>query len=625
MHIRQRTRGMIVLVLLVGLAVALTGVSGSPQGSNGTFTAPTDVMATSSDGTITVSWTPGSGAASQVMVVVNVLDDTDYCLGFDATGSGSSYECEGVTAGATYVVLVIALDGQGGYALGRDAQENLVTHTVPGPPAPQTPSWSTDQLGTLFDEIISKTEQREAFSEIKERNIGFSALDDMKKLRSEFVASRTETDLYHALWKLSNARRDRHLRVRPVEGGLEPPEELPCVSAPIHVLPDLSDVQNPTFFVGRVDQGLTSPTPGDVIRGVNGRSMAEYTDEFAPWIRHSSLPGLYWLMAYDLPKQVPDVPQSLYAERLNLTLERPSGQSYNVSLPYHDGCDYFTPTSSAPGFVEVMRRENFNVLLDRNRQIIFLQWRDFEYSLIQDIVDLTEYAEREQILDYDMIIDVTFSGGGSRGAYAIQRLVDRPFRVTFGNVRLSDAGKRLIDIFASREPDTNAPDIFGLNLSGSWLIDWARTDAVEAVRRGDEYTPAVPFKLAHLPKDSDGILQPAPVRFTGQVAIINGRTRGGSHLDQFVAMFVDNDLASFIGVPTGGYSNTWEWNEVLHFPDTGRPVAEFQWSIGHTIRPNGEVLEGNPAQPDNYIPLTRDNYQGYPRMLLDTAIAAFDP
>ena len=131
MPIRQRTRGMILLVLLAGLAVALTGFSGSPQGSAGTFTAPTDVMATSSDGTITVMWTPGSGSASQVTVVVNVLDDTDYCLGFDPTGSGSSYECEGVTAGATYVVLVIALDGQGGYAIGRDAGGRLAVHTVP--------------------------------------------------------------------------------------------------------------------------------------------------------------------------------------------------------------------------------------------------------------------------------------------------------------------------------------------------------------------------------------------------------------------------------------------------------------------------------------------------------------
>ena len=66
----------------------------------------------------------------------------------------------------------------------------------------------------------------------------------------------------------------------------------------------------------------------------------------------------------------------------------------------------------------------------------------------------------------------------------------------------------------------------------------------------------MPFKLAHLPKDSDGIMQPAPVHFSGRIAVINARTRGGSHLDQFMAMFVDNDLVTFLGVPTGGFSNT---------------------------------------------------------------------
>ena len=253
--------------------------------------------------------------------------------------------------------------------------------------------------------------------------------------------------------------------------------------------------------------------------------------------------------------------------------------------------------------------------------MILLQWLDFELvELIKDIPALMEYAERARILDYDMIIDVTWSGGGSGGAYAIQRLVDQPFHVTFGNVRLSDLGKARIERYVGREPYTDAPDIFGLNLSRSWLIDWARTDATEAIRRGDEYTPSVPFKLAHLPKDSDGILQPAPVHFSGEVAIINARTWGGSHLDQFMAMYVDNDLATFIGMPTSGYSNTWEGDEVLVLPGTGRPLVRFMWSIGHTIRPNGDVLEGNPAQPDNYIPITRDNFQGYHQMLLDTAL-----
>ena len=483
--------------------------------------------------------------------------------------------------------------------------------------------FSTGQLEALFDDIISKTERREAFSEVKESNIGYSAIEDMKKLRSEFVASRTGTDLYYALSKLSNARRDRHLGVGPVDGGLLAPDR-ECVSAPIHVLPDLSDIHNPTFFIARLTQGRTSPKVGDVIVGVNGRSMAEYMDEFTPWIRHSTLHGLYWRMAYGMPKQIPTTPPRLYSSRLDLTLEDSSGQQYDVSLPYNYGCYSLNSRHSTAGFVEVMQRENFNVWLDRSRQVVLLQWLDFEYSLIQDIVDLMKYAEREQILDYDMIIDVSWSSGGSRGAYAMQRLVDEPFRVTFGNVRLSDLGKERVKREANRQLDTSAPSIFGLNLSRSWLIDWARTDAMEAIRRGDEYTPLVPFKLAHLPKDSDGILQPAPVHFSGEVVIINARTWGGSHLDQFTAMLVDNDLATFIGMPTGGYSNTWEGTETLRLPETGRPLARFMWSIGHTIRPNGEVLEGNPAQPDHYIPRTRDNFQGYHQMLFDTALAALD-
>ena len=599
----------------------LAGLPDPPQQGGSlvmaTLTRPSNVRAVSqAAGELTLTWEGGDNADSYVLIAVH-MGTFEYETTSIGDGAAKTGTVTGLIGGENYLGIVVALQ-----VLGDGSLDTLHGSAAP---VPVQGVLSTSELEALFDVIIDKTERREAFSEIKEENLGFSAFEDMKELRSEFVASKTQTELYHALVKLSNARRDRHLQVSPVVGGLQPPEQRPCVSAPIRVLPDISDISSPTFFVAEVGQGLTSPEIGDVVVAVNDLSMADYVDAFTPWIRHSSLPGLYWRMAYDLPKRVSHVPQSLYSERLTLTLERSSGQRYNVSLLYSDDCADFIPYSSLPGFIEVMRRENFNVLLDRNRQIIFLQWRDFEYSLIQDIVDLTEYAEREQILDYDMIIDVTLSGGGSRGAYAIQRLVDRPFRVTFGNVRLSDAGKRLVEIFAAREPDTNAPDVFGLNLSGSWLIDWARTDAMEAIRRGYEYTPAVPFKLAHLPKDADGILQPAPLHFTGQVAIINGRTRGGSHLDQFVAMFVDNDLAVFVGVPTGGYSNTWEWDEVLRFSDTGRPVVEFQWSIGHTIRPNGEVLEGNPAQPDIHLPLTRDNFQGHHQMLLDTAIAALDP
>ena len=219
---------------------------------------------------------------------------------------------------------------------------------TPTPIPPRLAMENSRQLGNvdleaLFDEIISKTEQREAFSEGKEKNIGFSAIEDMRKLRDEFIASETELELYFALVKLSNVRRDGHLAVGTVDRGLPGPERRPCVAAPIYVLPEITDVHNPTFFVSAVGEGVTSPERGDVIVGVNGSSMEEYIDEFAPWISHSTLPGLYWRMASPLPRQFSGRPLSLYSERLYLTLERPSGERYDVSLNYGDGCSGFFP------------------------------------------------------------------------------------------------------------------------------------------------------------------------------------------------------------------------------------------------------------------------------------------
>ena len=480
---------------------------------------------------------------------------------------------------------------------------------------------STGQLEALFDEIIEKTERREAFSEVKEEAQAYSALAEMKNLRSEFIASKTEEELFYALVKLSNARRDRHLSVNPVEGGLQVPET-PDLAAPVLVLPDFSDLDDPQFFVARVGMDLPSPEPGDLIVTVNGRTTPEYVAEFTQWIRHSTRYGLYWHMARELPLIVEGVPPKLYSETLNLTLENATGDRYEVSLPYGDpDTHYVGPQPEYPDFEKVLERENFRVHANADERIVLLQWLDFEYSLIQDVMDLMELAARNELLDHDLIIDVRGSSGGSFGAYAIQRLVSRPFRTTFGNVRLSDAGEALIERFQNLEVDDSAPDIFGLNLSRSWLRDWARTDAAEAIRRGDEYTPPTPFKLAHLPRDSGGVLQPAPVHFRGQTAIIGG-PHGGSHLDQFLSMFADNELAVVIGMPTGGYSNTWEHEEVLTFPGTDRPVAEFMWNIGHTLRPNTEILEGNPVVPDVHVPLTRDNFRTYDQELLQLAIDA---
>ena len=90
------------------------------------FSAPSAVAVAVDDaGVPTVTWMAGDSADSQVVIVVNAADDTDYCLGVVA-GDASSHTCtDALTSGASYVVLVIALDGQGGYMLG-----NVAAHTA---------------------------------------------------------------------------------------------------------------------------------------------------------------------------------------------------------------------------------------------------------------------------------------------------------------------------------------------------------------------------------------------------------------------------------------------------------------------------------------------------------------
>ena len=197
---------------------------------------------------------------------------------------------------------------------------------------------TAESRGALFDSILAMTERREAFSPLKEATLGFSALDDMRALREEFVNVSTEAELYYALVRLSNARRDHHLSVSPVLGGLRL-AELPNVSAPIRVLVDYTNLNVPTFFLAAVDESALGtedarPTPGHRIVRINERTIAEYVEAFTPWVVHSSIHGLYWDMARDLPRRMANVPPWMYESSLRLDLEPRSGDGYSLSLPY---------------------------------------------------------------------------------------------------------------------------------------------------------------------------------------------------------------------------------------------------------------------------------------------------
>lgn len=512
------------------------------------------------------------------------------------------------------------------------------------PPAPSEGLLGTPELReALFDSIMAWTADREALSSVKNAVLGFDPLVEMAALREEVVGAETEEVLFYALHRMNNARRDRHLSLFLVPGGLTLAHEdgLPVQgreetrepwSAPVRLLPDFG-VDGPGYFIADVASGPevagVLPALGDRVISVNGRSLAELEAATVAYIRHSSVAGFRWKLAEALPLNTALFPPEFRGEFLELELRGADGSAASFSLPYLDpeALEWRRwAEPSYPGFSLAWSTPTFDLYLPEDGgRVILLQWHRFSSTLISDVDRLMAFAEAEGLLDRVVIFDATRSGGGSLGAYAVQRIQPRPFKTTFGTLQISD----IIEAFvAEREEafqrrrvyDGEGPETVD---DGTWLLDWLRNEVLADLAQGREVTDPVPFKLAHAPKDSDGVLQPAPVHFRGPLVVFSG-PNGGSHLDQFMSIVADNELGPILGMQAGGYSNTWEWEAVLTYPGTNQPVVGFMWNIGHTIRPNGEILEGNPAAVTHSIPLTAENAGEYYDLLLSEAFRYLD-
>ncbi len=486
----------------------------------------------------------------------------------------------------------------------------------------------------LFEYLLEKTMEREAFSPAKNRHLGLDVEASMRAHEGDIVAADSQEALFYALVRLSNARKDRHLSIRAIDGGLTAPDYYPGTGtrppvAGIRVDLDYSRADEVLLFVSDVaassaqNQGVLR---GDLIVSVNGATPKERFEQVRPYIRYSTEHGYRKKFSQAFNTRTGLLPPSMYNETLDLTLERKDGGRYDVSLDYVDADTIDWVSSSTeryPGFALRAERPTYDLYVSTGEvRAIVLDWHRFHARLVEDMDWLMEYAAENDLLDHDIVFDSTRSGGGSLGAYAIQRLSPKPFKTTFGNLRISDVIPRFIEE-RTRNFDANAAPMDGAGKetidNGSWLIDWLTDDVQKAYEAGQQYSNNVPFKLAHAPKHSDGVIRPAAVHFTGNMVCVMG-PNGGSHLDQFFSIVTDNELCPTIGMKTGGYSNTWEWEEDVVFPTTGRPVVRFMWNIGHTISPNGKIVEGDPPDVGEFIPLTRDNFARYDDLLLARAL-----
>lgn len=508
-------------------------------------------------------------------------------------------------------------------------------------PSPTFDVGTEEDRAALFDFLVQSTLEWDAFASLPNHPYyrthpkqGLDVVGEMERYRDELIAADTDEKMWFVLHKISNARKDRHLNVEEVEGGLVVPDSLKVhLEVPIRFATDFADLAERFFFVADRGMNLASlangsiPELGDRLIAINGRSVDDWVEAWRPYQRYSTENHFWWRVAEEITRTRDHVPHSeFYGDMLVLELEGRDGARYRIELPYQDPVEIqweghtereYPGFSPVPGMGEY---ETYNLYLpdDDSLPVVLLQWYGFRSDLPEAMDHLMDFAEEHGLLDHNVIVDATRSRGGSRGAYAVQRIQTQPFRTTFGNLKVSPAMERWVEnrIDRIRAEPASARETVD---EGNWLLDWLETDVLYAIETGNRYTNDVPFKGAHAPKWADGIIDPAPVHFRGDLTVWLS-TRGGSHLDQFASQVVDNDLGHVMGMPAGGFSNTWQTTEVLRFPTTGAPIVNYQWSMGHSIRPNKEILQYNPAEVHEYIPQTRDNYFDYHARLLELTL-----
>ena len=72
----------------------------------------------------------------------------------------------------------------------------------------------------LYNYLLEKTFERESFSPVKNQNLDLDIEKEMLKYKSELINAKSEEDLFYAIVKISNARKDRHLKVATIKNGL---------------------------------------------------------------------------------------------------------------------------------------------------------------------------------------------------------------------------------------------------------------------------------------------------------------------------------------------------------------------------------------------------------------------
>ncbi len=312
------------------------------------------------------------------------------------------------------------------------------------------------------------------------------------------------------------------------------------------------------------------PEVGDVVVGLHGLSVDAWVTRARGLVCDSTEAATHAEVARAMSRRTPTWPTELVPDEPSLRLRRKDGREVDIPIawtkrpveqwlrvddPYYDG------------FSRVLTTKSFDVhAYAGSAAVLAIDCHEFDEALEADLAQLLAFAERESLLDHDLILDFTHCRGGAHGA------------------------KLLVHVF-------NAP-LLALDIE-------VATETVQAAEASWRET---------IPK--------APrLRFRGRAACLFGPS-GDASVDRIATMVLDQRLAQGIGRATRGRGCAKALRDEVVSPISGRAFASFAWSVAETLRGDGTRLEGNPPRPAIEVAPTHENIRDYHRLLVDRAMEA---
>ena len=479
---------------------------------------------------------------------------------------------------------------------------------------------SKAQRKKIYTYLIEKTLERQAFSEVKNERLELAFEEDAKALKSDFLNAKEDLDLMRALIMMSNARCDRNVWIDTVDGGYR--EVWGIDELPMRFHAEVTDdgarlfVSDWSSDVEQYTRGYT-PSVGDVVLEINGDDVEEVLEEYRPHLRFATEHGLWKAFAGELSRQRELLDTGLYEKKVTLKLEVQDRRiPSKIVLPYRSRQlnDWVRPVQQVrPGFETVLETGSFDVLKHASREVLLLLLHAFDTDLVDDVHELELFLTDEELWEHDFIVDATEArtGGTASPVPLLRVLAKEPFHPCSGQVRISDLVEEYSDVMRRREG------------RDSEAVRWIQEEVQAAADAGDEWSPATPWPPGVTQGDSEGLLRPAELHVQGNVVYLFSSEVDGV-VDQLSALVIDGGLGWSIGTPTGGRGTDWRWSETLELPGTDKKIAAFMWSIARIVRPNGELLDGNPPTPHDPIAVTAESWAGWYTSVLERALAYLD-